>query len=77
MKTEKTKAFREKEKTAQVAERDRQRGAQNTNKPRGDIKRKKQIVDAVGDKEVTRVTSAAPPVTTRRGRNVKLQDKCK
>jgi hypothetical protein len=75
-----------------VAERDRQREAQNAKKPiklsqkgkrqaskppRGDIKQKKQMVDAVGSKEALGVASAAPPVTTRRGRNIKLPSKYK
>jgi hypothetical protein len=83
---EKAKAAKEKEKADRVAERDRQREAQNAKKPiklsqRGkrkalqpleqNIKRKKQVVDAVGGEEALGVASAALPVTTRRGRNVR------
>ena len=41
------------------------------------IKKKKQKVDAVGGGEASGVALAAPPKTTRRGRNVNLPDKYK
>ena len=89
---EEAKVVSEKEKADQVAERARQKKAQNAKKaikssqkgkrpaskpPRGDIKQKKQVVEPVGGGEASGVASAAPPITTRRGRNVKLPGKYK
>ena len=89
---EKAKAVREKEKADQAAKRARQKKAQNAEKaielsqkgkrpaskpPRGDIKQKKQVVEPVGGGEASGVASAAPPITTRRGRNVKLPGRYK
>ena len=89
---EKAKVVREKEKAEQAAERARQKEAQNAKKalklpqkgkrpaskpPKGDTKQKKQVVEPVGGGEASDVVLAALPVTTRRGRNVKLLDKNK
>ena len=80
------------EKAKQVAERARQREAQKAEKalqssqkgkrkastlPRQNIKRRKQVVDAISSKESLGAALAAPLKTTRHGRNVKLPSKYK
>jgi len=89
---EAAKVAREKEKAEKAAERARKKEARNAAKalqtaqkgkrkasqpPTQSNKRQKRVVDAVVAAEASGAASAAPPRTTRHGRNVKLPSKYK